>query len=185
GLDDAGRLVFALSPMPTPHFESGLPPGVRSAPLGAVFEVRGDGVASELCRRLAIHGGAALIVDYGHAKPAFGDTLQAVKNHEFVGVLEAPGEADITAHVDFAALAAAARRAGLQALGPLPQGAFLRGLGIGVRAARLKASASPEQAARIDAAVQRLTGAGRENMGELFKVLALANQALRLESPIE
>ena len=126
--------------------------------------------------RIATDGGAALIIDYGHARPGIGDTLQAVKRHRRHGVLDDPGSADLTAHVDFFALAAAARGAGAEAFGPVPQGAFLRALGIDARAARLRQSASAEQAAAIDAALRRLTGA--DEMGTLFKALAIAHPAL-------
>lgn len=184
GLDESGRLVRALDPAPLPRFEALLPAHLRPAPVGAVFEWRSDAVVTELARRLVRFGGAALIVDYGHAPSAFGDTLQAVRGHAYADPLEAPGEADLTAHVDFAAIAAAAERAGAQALGPVTQGEFLRRLGIELRAARLKASATPAQREAIDAALLRLTGGGRENMGELFKVLVLGDPRLGLTEVI-
>ena len=115
-----------------------------------------------LAARIARDGGAALIVDYGYGADAgYGETLQAIRARVFAPVLESPGEADLTAHVDFAALARAAREAGAAAFGPEPQGAFLERLGIGARAARLG-----QQAARA-----RLTETSQ--MGGLFKALAI------------
>src|SRR5690606_31675396 len=158
-------------------------PRLAAAPAGSVVEWRSDAVVLELGRRLAAHGGSAIVIDYGHALSAVGDTLQAVRGHAYADPLEAPGEADLTAHVDFAALAAAAERAGAVALGPVTQGEFLRALGIEQRAARLKSSAGTEQGASIEAALARLTGSGRAAMGELFKVLVLADPRLDLAGP--
>jgi SAM-dependent MidA family methyltransferase len=186
GLDADGRLTFALSPSPAPQFEAALPGSLRGAASpGAVFERRSDAVVTEVASRLAAHGGAMVAIDYGHAASGFGDTLQALREHAFVAPLEAPGEVDLTAHVDFAALARAARRAGASALDVLTQGDFLRELGIEARAARLKANATPPQRAAIDAALTRLTGAGRDNMGELFKVLVIADPKLGFAASAE
>ncbi|MGO1081382.1 SAM-dependent methyltransferase, partial [Inquilinus sp. CA228] len=129
--------------------------------------------AALLGRRLAQQGGAALIVDYGPARSAPGDSFQAMRRHAFADPLEAPGEADLTAHVDFQALAQAA--AGATSYGPVTQGAFLEALGLRARAAQLQ-TASPARAAEIDAAVERL--AGPEQMGTLFKALALTAPGL-------
>ena len=123
-------------------------------------------------------GGAALAIDYGHAHSAAGDTLQAVSRHGFVDPLASPGAADLTAHVDFAAFARAAAGAGARVHGPIAQGDFLRRLGIETRAASLRASATPAQAADIGAALARLTGAGRGAMGEMFKAIAIADPKL-------
>ena len=90
-------------------------------------------------------------------------------------MLDDPGDADLTAHVDFSALAAAARRAGAGVFGPVAQGAFLEALGIEERAALLRRNASASQAQAIDAALRRLTGA--HGMGALFKALAIAHPA--------
>ena len=86
-------------------------------------------------------GGAALIVDYGYARSAAGDTLQAVRRHRHADPLADPGEADLTAHVDFAALADAARTAGAELCGPVSQADWLAQMGIAQRAAMLKRSA--------------------------------------------
>jgi SAM-dependent MidA family methyltransferase len=147
-----------------------------AAPVGTILERRHDRPVSLLSRRIARHGGAALVIDYGHAESAFGDTLQAVRGHGFADPLDAPGEADLTAQVDFAALAGWAQRQGATAHGPVAQGEFLRRLGIERRATKLKANATPQQAADIDAALVRLTAP--DQMGELFKVMAIADPTL-------
>ena len=146
------------------------------APRGAILESRHDQPIAVLAQRIARHGGAALVIDYGHVATGFGDTLQAVRGHQYADPLAGPGEADLTTQVDFAALARTARRAGAQARGPATQGDFLRRLGIEARATRLKQNATPQQAADIDAALARLTAP--ERMGELFKVLAIADRKL-------
>jgi NADH dehydrogenase [ubiquinone] 1 alpha subcomplex assembly factor 7 len=147
-----------------------------ATPIGSVLERRYDRPVSLLARRIARQGGAALIIDYGHTETDFGDTLQAVKDHKFADPLVDPGEADLTAQVDFAAVAIWAQREGAAMQGPIPQGEFLRRLGIEQRAARLKANATLQQAADIDAALTRLTAP--DQMGELFKVLAIADPKL-------
>ncbi len=151
-----------------------VPPLLASAAVGSVVEMSptSTAIAAEIGARLARHGGAALIVDYGHAGPATGDTLQAVRAHALADPFAQPGEVDLTAHVDFGALSAAIETAGVPARGPVGQGDFLRALGIDVRAAALKARATERQATAIDAAVERLTG--EDAMGTLFKVLAVS-----------
>ncbi|MGD9537497.1 MAG: class I SAM-dependent methyltransferase [Alphaproteobacteria bacterium] len=149
------------------------PPDARALPAGAIAEdsPARAALAAAIGRRLSDHGGAALVIDYGHAASAPGDTLQAVKAHRKVPVLDTLGEADLTAHVDFAALARAATAAGARAWGPVRQGDFLLALGIETRAARLLARASTAQAAAIETALHRLTAL--DQMGALFKALAL------------
>jgi len=109
-----------------------------------------------------------LAIDYGYEGPAIGDTLQAVRGHRFANPFDQPGEQDLTAHVDFATLAAAAQAEGAHAFGPMGQGALLSALGIDARAAAL-AKAAPERADSIAADRERLTVA----MGVLFKALAV------------
>jgi len=128
-------------------------------------------VAQDLASRLARQGGVLIVIDYGYAGPAQGDTLQAVARHQPVAPFAAPGEADLTAHVDFTALGLAAANGGAMVAGPVPQGRWLRALGIDSRAAALSAAA-PSRATEVAAAVARLTGA--DAMGELFQVMALA-----------
>ena len=164
------RLGFVLAP--TPLSPKLLPASLAAGPVGSTFEIAParQAVMTALTERIARHGGAALVIDYGHARSGSGDTLQAVKRHAYHDVLSDPGEADLTAHVDFEALAEAASAAGGKAHGPLSQGAFLGALGIDSRADRL-AAGSPEKAAEIRQARDRLVAAAE--MGRLFKVLAV------------
>lgn len=127
-----------------------------------------DEAVAAIAARLAARGGAALFVDYGHEKSAAGDTLQAVREHKYVAVLADPGEQDLTSHVDFEALARAAREAGASVTRVVSQGEWLNQLGVGERAAFL-ATTNPERATELADAVQRLTG----KMGNLFKVIAI------------
>jgi NADH dehydrogenase [ubiquinone] 1 alpha subcomplex assembly factor 7 len=175
--DPAGGLRFVLARDRLPEGDL-LPAMSAVAPPGSVIEVSParSALAGEIAARLAAEGGAALLVDYGPAASGIGDSLQAVRGHRRHDVLAEPGSADLTAHVDFQALAEAARGAGARAFGPLAQGDFLRRLGIERRAAALRARASPAQACDIDAALARLTDAAA--MGTLFKALAIAAPAL-------
>ncbi len=165
GLDEAGRLAFGIGPgtIETP----------LAAPDGAILEFSpaATAVMQAVAERIARHGSAALVVDYGHAATAPGDTLQAVRSHAYADPLDAPGDADLTAHVDFQALAAAAQAGGAAFHGPVTQGRFLLDLGLLERAGQL--GAAQDEAAReaIRAAVERLAGA--DAMGELFKVMAV------------
>jgi NADH dehydrogenase [ubiquinone] 1 alpha subcomplex assembly factor 7 len=120
-------------------------------------------------------GGEALIVDYGHTRRAVGETFQAVRGHAYHDPLIAPGTADLTAHVDFEALALAAANNGASVHGPVEQGVFLNRLGIAQRAAMLTANASAAQVQDIEAARDRLTAMTPAGMGKMFKVLGLAS----------
>ena len=178
GLAPDGRaLAFALDPAPSPSAAL-IPPRLSAAPDGSVAEVcpAALGLADELARRLARDGGAALFIDYGQGQSACGDTLQAVRQHRYHPVLEAPGSADLTAHVDFEAFAGAARAAGARTCGAVTQASFLRALGIELRVRQLVANASAETSAAIRGGVRRLIDAGE--MGTLFKVLALTHPDL-------
>jgi NADH dehydrogenase [ubiquinone] 1 alpha subcomplex assembly factor 7 len=170
GLDAKGALAFGLAGEADRSLD-------LAAPVGAVLEISPEGIAlaGALARRLAADGGAALIIDYGHARHGFADTLQAVRGHGFADPLADPGEADLTAHVDFAALGDAARKEGAGLHGPVRQGGFLRALGIAARARKLKDRATPAQAAGVDAALARLTGDGKSEMGALFKAMAIGD----------
>jgi SAM-dependent MidA family methyltransferase len=152
------------------------PDGSFRADPAVPAEIAEDSPASsaimrQLAARLAGQGGVAIVIDYGYAGPARGDTLQAVARHRPVDPFAAPGEVDLTAHVDFTALARAAADGGATVAGPVAQGAWLRALGIETRAAAL-AAATPSRAAEIAAAAARLTAPAA--MGELFQVMALA-----------
>jgi SAM-dependent MidA family methyltransferase len=177
-LDDNGKLLFAHAPEPTPRFEVLLPPLVRAAPVGAVFEWRPDKEIMKIARRVREQDGAALIIDYGHLRSDAGDTFQAIARHSFTDPLKNPGQADVTAHVDFQALARAAEDLGARVHGPQTQGDFLKRLGIETRAATLMAKATPEVSADIDGALKRLTDSGRGGMGSMFKVIGISQPDL-------
>ena len=150
--------------------DAAVPEHLRDAPAGSVIETSPASVAvmRALAGRLVAQGGALLAIDYGYEGPALGDTLQAVRGHAFANPFDAPGEQDLTAHVDFATLAAAATVAGAKPVGPVGQGAFLRALGIDARAAAL-GRAHPERALQVETDRARLV----EGMGTLFQVLAV------------
>ena len=177
-LDDAGKLIFGSAPEPIPRFEVLLPPLVRAAPVGAVFEWRPDLEIMKLATRVRDQDGAALIIDYGHLRSDAGDTFQAVARHSFTDPLSAPGQADVTAHVDFQALARAAEDLGARVHGPVTQGEFLKRLGIETRAVTLMAKATHEVSEDISGALKRLTDSGRGGMGEMFKVLGVSEPQL-------
>jgi NADH dehydrogenase [ubiquinone] 1 alpha subcomplex assembly factor 7 len=172
-----GGLTISAARDPLPHFEGTLPRQLRQSPEGSIYEWRADTLALEVGRRVR-RDGAALIIDYGHARHGLGETLQAVAGHSFADPLRAPGQADLTAHVDFEALALCAEIIGARSHGPVSQRDFLQRLGIDKRAAALKARAAPEKAVAIDSALARLTAPGPKGMGELFKVLAFADPKL-------
>ena len=179
GPDDA--LAFGLAAEPIDHSFADHVQRANgtAAPLGATVELcpAGFAVVESLAARICRQGGALLAIDYGHGRSGFADTLQAVKNHQFVDPLAEPGAADLTAHVDFAALGRAARRGGATVQGSVTQGVFLRGLGLDHRSAVLKGRATPAQSADIEAAVARLAGPS-PGMGELFKVMAVTAPGL-------
>lgn len=165
GLGADNALVFGASGEPVAT-------GGPTAPPGAILEVGHAALAAmtALAARIARDGGALLALDYGHAASGLGETLQAVRGHGYADVLAEPGEADLTAHVDFAALGRAADAAGARAFGPVEQGTLLARLGIFARAAALKLRATPDQATAIDAALARFT---QGSMATLFKALAV------------
>ena len=174
-LGESGQgLRMVLAP-PSPAAEALLSPRQRSASRGAIAEVSpaARGLAGAIGVRLAQSPGAALIIDYGHDEDGFGDSLQAVRRHARADPLADPGEADLTAHVDFAALAASAGAAGAQCHGPVDQGLFLRRLGIELRAQGLREKATPAQAADLDAALHRLID--EAEMGSLFRAVAFTS----------
>jgi SAM-dependent MidA family methyltransferase len=176
--DDQGALIFSAAAEPIPRFDVLLPPLVRAAPLGAVFEWRPDAEIMKIASRVRDQDGAALIIDYGHLRSDAGDTFQAIARHSFTDPLKAPGQADVTAHVDFQALARAAEDIGAHVHGPVTQGEFLKRLGIETRAASLMAKATPEVSEDISGAMKRLTNSGRGGMGSMFKVLAVSEPSL-------
>jgi NADH dehydrogenase [ubiquinone] 1 alpha subcomplex assembly factor 7 len=172
-----GKLAIGAARDPLPHFDATLPRELRQSAEGSIYEWRSDAIALELGRRTRSDG-AALIIDYGHVRQGLGQTLQAVAGHSYTDPLRSPGEADLTAHVDFGTLANSAEIIGGRIHGPLSQRDFLHRLGIEKRAAMLKSQVAPEKTAEIDSALARLTETGPKGMGELFKVLAIADPKL-------
>ena len=168
-----------LDALPVRQFVEGVERKVNVAAGGLAFDRDGeivetsphrDEAVSQVASRLAASGGAALIIDYGHPKGAPGDTLQAIHAHGFAPLLDRPGEQDLTAHVDFEAVAKAAHAAGASMTPLVPQGQWLERLGIAARADAL-AKAHPERTDEIDSARRRLCDP--DEMGALFKATAI------------
>jgi NADH dehydrogenase [ubiquinone] 1 alpha subcomplex assembly factor 7 len=165
--------------LPVRQFAGGVERRVMIAGGGLAFDRDGDIVEDSPAREaammaiatcIAAKGRAALIIDYGHAKTAPGDTLQAVRGHKYAPLLANPGEQDLTAHVDFEALAKAASVGGVEVTPLVTQGDWLKRLGIDTRAGAL-AEANPERSEEVRSALERLTAP--DQMGELFKVMAV------------
>jgi len=168
-----------LDALPVRQHVAGVERRVTIAAGGLAFDRDGEIVESSPARDeavaavstcLAAMGGAAILIDYGHQRSGRGDTLQAVRRHGYAPVLVEPGEQDLTAHVDFEAVAAAARTAGAAVTPVATQGEWLIRLGIEARAQSLS-RANPDRAAEVQSALDRLTG--RDDMGELFKIIAI------------
>ena len=146
---------------------------LAAAPEGGILEwgAERERLAAAVARHIADADGAALLIDYGHVGAKLGDSLQALRDGKPADPLAAPGAADITSHVDFESVVAAAERAGARAWGPVEQGAFLLRLGAEARAARLARDAAPADAEAVAQGLRRLVDPLR--MGALFKALAL------------
>ena len=166
---DGETFVFVAGSIP---MDEAMPEEYSGAAQGKIVESNpaAAAVMRELAGRMARQGGAMLAIDYGYKDPQTGSTLQAVRAHEKVAPFSAPGEADLTAHVDFRMLADVARNAGAKVFGTVEQGAFLENLGLAARAAAL-AEATPDRLEELHAAHRRL--AHPDEMGVLFKVLGL------------
>jgi NADH dehydrogenase [ubiquinone] 1 alpha subcomplex assembly factor 7 len=163
---------FACVPGPQP-MDAAIPEARRGLAVGTLIETcpAAAAVVYEVAGRLANQGGAALFIDYGHAEERTGSTFQAVRAHRKVDPFANPGEADLTAHVDFAALAQVALSREARWLGTVSQGEFLKALGIEGRAEALSEFA-PQHREALHSAMHRLVD--EDQMGELFKVMALA-----------
>lgn len=167
--------------------------GLKMAKLPSAFPLtaRGEGVwedhsiretfAAALADHLAKVKGLALIIDYGHGHSAFGDTLQALKAHKPCAITDFPGEADLTAHVDFESLARGLGKGGVRKTALLTQGDFLNAMGLEQRTAILSKSVSGKAEGDLLAASARL--AHPAQMGQLFKVLAAASREIALPYP--
>ena len=171
GLDKQGALEFVLEPAAPPE-------GLEHEPISENIYEYSDAaraMAFVMANRISIHGGSALIIDYGYAH-GNGDTLQAVRNHRHHEVLEEPGTADLTAHVDFETITHAAAIGGCTVYGPVGQGFFLNRLGALERCAVLCEKATEKQKEALTSGITRLTAA--EQMGTLFKVLCITHPTL-------
>ena len=181
GLSGDGKLAFGLaSARVAPAL---VPSWAESGEDGDIVEfspVR-DAVAREIGRRITTHMGAALIIDYGHMRSAAGDTLQAIRKHQFADVLALPGEADVTSHVDFEALTGAVTADGAKPYGPVMQGDFLIKMGLKEREEMLRARADARQRIRLAKGAQRLVSGNQ--MGQLFKVLAVTHPDMPKPAP--
>ena len=172
---DGDRLVFSSQATHAAPLSSALQACLPSSLAnGDIVEAcpAGEDAMTGLSGHIATHGGAALIIDYGHAEAGAGDSFQALAKHEFVDPLDAPGMADLTAHVNFPVLAHIAQSQGLTAAPISRQGAFLEALGLNIRAQQL-IQASPGREKQINE--ERLRLAAPQHMGELFKVLGVAH----------
>jgi NADH dehydrogenase [ubiquinone] 1 alpha subcomplex assembly factor 7 len=176
--EDTDAFLFVAGPPLSDGDRAALGAAVAAAPVGTIAETSPavEAAVAEIAGRLAGHGGAALLIDYGHADGGFGESLQAVRDHAPAPPLAEPGTVDLTAHVDFLRVAETARGAGAAVHGPRPQGRFLAALGAEHRARTLMTSATPEQALLIDSGVRRLIHPSE--MGTLFKVIALSHPGL-------
>lgn len=175
GLDPEGTLTFVagaggLDP-------ARLPPAAKAAPEGAILEIAParEAMMDTIAASIARSGIVGLFFDYGHLEPGLGDTLQAVRRHAPTGVLDDPGAADLTTHVDFSALAGVARGHGLAAPA-MTQGEFLLAMGLLERAGSLGAMADAATRERLAGAAERLAAPNR--MGDLFKVMAVMPRGL-------
>lgn len=184
GIDETGeRLAFTLGAAPPPpDFEL---PDISESVVGDIFEVSVEthDFATRLCALLREQGGHALVIDYGHMERGFGDTLQAVKDHQYWPPLASPGRADITAHVDFEKLAQVAIENGVSAHGPVTQGRFLDRLGLPLRVEALCKDLEEDRAAAIRSAAARI--AAPNAMGEIFKVICLSSPTLPAPAGLE
>ena len=171
---DGDDFVFGLAPA-SDNLLQFIPRDILDAANDVVFEVSPSRYhfVQNIASFLQQNHGAALMIDYGHSVSAPGDTLQALKAHKFISVLENVGDADITSHVDFSAVIRVAEDVSIATFGPVEQGFFLQRLGIIQRSEVLKNKATKAQQNEIDMALKRLCDP--DEMGRLFKVVALCH----------
>jgi SAM-dependent MidA family methyltransferase len=164
------RLMPATGDIPADDM---IPPVLRQETEGSIVETAplSASIMRSCASRLTRQGGAMVTIDYGYSGPAAGDTLQALKNHRYTDVFGDAGEVDLTAHVDFTILSEAGRLAGCRPFGPVPQGSFLRSMGIDQRLQSLTKTA-PDRKMELTSQHKRLTS--HAEMGTLFKVLGLS-----------
>ena len=174
GISEQDGLTWVT--LPTSKLDTNLlPSGHEDEPDGAIFEI--STIRESFVERIANHvssnTGAAILIDYGHAKSGFGDTFQAITKHQFTDPLAAPGDADLTSHVDFDPLSKVAIQSNCIPMNVMTQGDFLLKLGLLERAGALGASKSTEEQHRITREAERL--ALPHEMGDLFKVFAFSS----------
>ena len=171
---EVGALISQIRPMPAMPFDTD---GLHELSPVSVA------VASSLGARLSALGGAGIVIDYGHLQSFIGETLQALKGHKTCGVFDYPGTSDLTAHVDFEALATAFSAGGAVALPAMTQGAFLRDMGIEQRLTTLSAKLQGKPRVDFIAGGKRLVG--ENEMGQLFKVLCVVQPQRQPIYPFE
>ncbi|MFL2769585.1 MAG: class I SAM-dependent methyltransferase [Rhodospirillaceae bacterium] len=161
---------YCLDPNPTNIIDE----TYNDACLGSIIEYSEavEDIIKQMAQLCLDDRGVSLMIDYGHIQSGIGETLQALKHHSYHPILKEPGTADITAHVDFALVAQAARSMGVETWGPLEQGLWLRRIGVNIRQTQLCAGKSTEDAKAIRSGVRRLVEP--DAMGSLFKVIAFA-----------
>ena len=169
GLDRNNDFCFGLAP-----YAGAVPEQIKDEPEGHIFEFSPAQMSfvEDIAQRLKSQGGAALFIDYGESKTRAGESFQAIYKHEIISALEHVGEADLSANVDFGALAAAVQAQNISVHGPVEQGAFLKVLGIEERAESLMQNAEAAQKEAIEKALHRLCDS--DQMGLLFKVMGVS-----------
>ncbi len=180
-LDENGELVLGLSEQPVAKAD--IPRWAKDAKDGDIAEYSPQrmAMAERVGAHIKKHGGAGLIVDYGHAMSFAGDTFQAVHKHKFVDVLHRPGQSDLTSHVDFEALAEGFEAGGAAVFGPRTQRGFLIAMGLREREASLRKNARARERIMVSRQAERLIG--EKQMGNLFKVLAITDGTLEEPHP--
>lgn len=182
--DDPFHFRFVLSPKATPAFAllgrrrlSWMTP--NEATKVSEMEVGGQMLATvvEVSQRVAKTNGAALLMDYGK-DGLYEASVQAIRNHQFVHILDNPGFADLSAHVDYCAVRKAVEESRSDSIshGPVEQGEFLHSMGISYRLQSLCEGATEEQQEKLITGCKRLVESSTENsegMGEIYKVMAI------------
>ncbi len=168
GLDKKGQLSFVRTPRHPLFDEADLPPALTTDPI--YTEADFSGLIADLAQQAETGNLAALFIDYGHTSSAWGDTLQAVRNHRAEHPLKSPGQADLSLAVDFGTFQRAAESSNLICDGPVTQAEFLGQLGIAERASKLMTN-NPDRANEIESAIFRLMSA--TGMGTLFHAIGV------------
>lgn len=173
---------------------------LQSTP-GSLVEISPDSLAyaEEFARRIGGNvnapkptpSGAAIILDYGPSDTIPTNSLRGIRNHQHVSPLSAPGLVDLSADVDFLALAEAALKAspGIEVHGPVDQSAFLQGMGIRERAEMLikglaKSEPDQEKQKRVASAWERLIDRGGSGMGKVYKAMAIVPETGGKRRPV-